>query len=644
MKYYKPIRLNSLSLEKILKTQQNLSKTPTKIWNDNNASRNQNFDQDELQPLDLNSTILRILESFNGNISEFNQIHNQLIVSGLFQHSLVASRVVKKLCSYPFFIPQAVSLFSQLHEPDAFMCNTIIKSYVKLNDLENAIGFYYEHMVEKCIAPNHYTFPILAKICAELGSIREGEKAHARIVKLGFEFDLFVRNSMIYMYSSFLKIGDAWKVFDACSDLDLVSWNSMIAGYVKNGKVGIARELFDVMPDKDLVSWNSMIAGYVGIEDLKSAQDLFERMLVKDIVSWNTMIDGYARIVNVSTARELFDQMKKHNVVSWNTILALYVRSKNYEECVRLFDRMINSGEVKPNKATLVSVLTACAKLGKLDIGVWIHSYMNVRRIEPDVLLSTALLTMYAKCGSMDLAREIFNEMQMRSVVSWNSMIMGYGMHGHGEKALEMFLEMEKSGETPNGATFVCVLSACVHAGMVLEGWWYFDLMRRVYRIEPKTEHYGCMVDLLGRVGLIKDSEELIQKMPVEVGPALWGALLAACKTHSNYELGKIVGKRLIEMEPKDVGPYVLLSNIYAMEGKWDEVEKVRKMLSKNGLQKAVGSSVVDVSGLSISKSFLEDQHGPNHKKSMVYSLLSELGAQIKSRRDRGRDTVLNSI
>ncbi|PIA32590.1 hypothetical protein AQUCO_04400052v1 [Aquilegia coerulea] len=430
---------------------------------------------------------------------------------------------------------------------------------------------------------------------------------------------------MIYMYSSFLKIWDAWKVFDACSDLDIVSWNSMIAGYVKNGEVGIARELFDVMPERDLVSWNSMISGYVGIEDMESAQDLFQRMLVKDIVSWNTMIDGYARIGNVSAARELFDQMKKRNVVSWNTILALYVRSKNNEECFKLFDRMINSGEVRPNEATLVSVLTACAKLGKLDIGIWIHSYMKVRRIEPDVLLSTALLTMYAKCGSMDLAREIFNEMQVRSVVSWNSLIMGYGMHGHCEKALEMFLEMEKSGETPNGATF---------------GWWYFDLMRRVYKIEPKTEHYGCMVDLLARAGLIKDSEELIQKMPVEAGSALWGALLSACKTHSNYELGKIVGKRLIEMEPKDIGPYILLSNIYAMEGKWDDVEKVRKMMSENGLQKAAGSSVVDISDSSISESFLEDQHGLNHKKSMVYSMLSELGSQIKLCRDGGRDTV----
>ncbi|KAF9626395.1 hypothetical protein IFM89_033214 [Coptis chinensis] len=287
------------------------------------------------------------------------------------------------------------------------------------------------------------------------------------------------------------------------------------------------------------------------------------------------MVDEYARIGNVSVACELFDQMRSRNVVSWNTMLALYARNKDNAECLRLFDRMMQEGEVKLNEATLVSVLIACANMGKIDRGKWIHSYIEENeRIEPNVLLSTLLLTMYAKCGAMDLAREAFSEMRERSVVSWNCMIMGYGVDGYGEKALEMFLEMEKSGETPNGATFVCVLSVCTHARMVLEGWWYFDLMKRVDKIERKVEYYGSMVDLLGRAGLMEDSEKLIQKMPMEAGPALWGALLSACDTHSNFELGEIVAKRLIELEPRDVRPYVLLSNIYAREGKWMMLRK----------------------------------------------------------------------
>ncbi|KAL5707046.1 hypothetical protein ACHQM5_025142 [Ranunculus cassubicifolius] len=624
------IRYTSLYLEKILKTQQSLSKPPPKtLWKEH---------QQTPFELTLNHPILQILESSNGNLAEFNQIHTQLIISNLFQHSLTASRVIKKLCSYHHGIPLAVTLFSHLDEPDAFICNTIMRAYVNSNDHESGIMFYYKGMVRRCIVPNHYTFPLLGKMCGELGLSVEGKKMHGRSVKFGLEFDLFVRNSMISMYSLFGRIGDAQKVFDEMSELDLVSWNSMIDGYVKNGEVGSARKLFDEMPERDIVSWNSMIGGYVGIGDMETARMLFDRMYVKDVVSWNCMIDGYARIGNVCDARDLFDRMKERNVISWNTMLALYVRVKDNLECLRLFDRMMERGEVKPNEATLVSILTACANIGKLEKGKCIHSYIKCTTwIRPDVLLSTALLTMYAKCGEVDLAREVFNEMPERSVVSWNSMIMGYGMHGHCEKALDLFLEMEKCGEAPNGATFVCILSACAHARMVLEGWWYFDLMQRVYKIEPIVEHYGCMVDLLGRAGLMKDSEQFIEKVPIDAGPALWGALLSACKTHSNFELGEIIGKRLIELNQRDIGPYVLLSNIYAMEGKWDHVEEVRKLMEENGLQKSEGLSHIDISGSDGCEPFLESRHGPSHKKSMVYSMLTKMGAQIKLCRDGER-------
>ncbi|KAF6135604.1 hypothetical protein GIB67_015457 [Kingdonia uniflora] len=318
-------------------------------------------------------------------------------------------------------------------------------------------------------------------------------------------------------------------------------------------------------------------------------------MGVRDIVSWNSMIDGYARIGNVFAAREFFKRMPDWNLTSWNVMLALYVRSKYYGECLRLFDKMIGEGDVKPDEATLVSVLIACGSLGVLDKGKWVHSYIKENsRIVADVLLSTNLLTMYAKCGAMNLAREIFDEMPKRNIVSWNSMITGYGMHGENKKALEMFSEMGISGVNPNEATFVCILSACTHGGMVLEGWRCFDLMERVYKIKPKVEHYGCMVDLLGRAGLIQDSEELIKKMPTEAGPALWGALLSACRIHPNFELAKLVGERLIASDCKDVGPYVTLSNIYAMEGKWDEVEKVRNIMREKRLQKFAGFSLVD--------------------------------------------------
>ncbi|XP_027336839.1 pentatricopeptide repeat-containing protein At3g29230-like [Abrus precatorius] len=568
------------------------------------------------------------LESCNG-LQQWDKLNAQLIVSNLSQHPLFATTAIKKLSSHALTLPRAISLFRHLHHPDAFLSNTIIRAHARIDDFPSALRFYYHHMLARSVPPNHYTFPLLIKLCTEIGSTLEGQKGHARIIKFGFDSDLFVRNSLIRMYSVFGGIGYARLLFDESCVLDLVSYNSMVDGYVKNGDIGAARKLFDEMPVRDFFSWNCMIAGYVGVGDLDAANVLFEGMPERDVVSWNCMIDGCARVGNVFLAVEFFDRMPVavRNVVTWNSVLALHVRMKNFGECLRMFDKMMEGREVVPNEATLVSVLTACANLGRLSVGMWVHSFIKSNNIKLDVLLLTCLLTMYAKCGAMDLARDVFDEMPVRSIVSWNAMIMGYGLHGNGDKALEMFLEMEKNGMQPNDATFICVLSACTHAGMVMEGWWYFDLMRRVYKIEPKVEHYGCMVDLLARAGLVENSEELIRKVPVKAGSALWGALLSGCSTHLDTELGEIVAKRLVELEPQDIGPYIMLSNIYASQGKWDDVEGVRLMIKERGLQKEAASSLVHLEDFE-SKYFVKNNSG--YRKRILYSMLGELGTQMK--------------
>ncbi|KAK1408950.1 hypothetical protein QVD17_41124 [Tagetes erecta] len=617
----------SKPIEKFRQIHKNLSiKSPLKLWHDHNN----NNEDDHAPTLRLTHPILTKLESCSTvNLNQFNQVHAQLIVSNLFQHSFVASRVMKKLCSCycSCFVYHAVKLFDKIDEPDSFLCNTVIRGLVRLNEMVMAYEFYCKSMVGKLVAANHYTFPLVVKVCGELGRVRDGEKVHARVVKEGFEFDLYVRNALIWMYAVSGRIRDAEKVFDLSMESDMVTLNSMIDGYVKNGMVDAARQLFDEMPERDVFSWNSMIAGYCWIGDMMGAQELFDKMPCRDVVSWNCLIDGYAKTGDVVLARKFFEWMPSRNVISWNTLLGLYVRSGKFHDCLVLFDDMLEQG-VKANEATVMSVLIACGHLGRLDKGEWVHSYIkNNKGVVFDVLLSTALLTMYAKCGAMDMAKQVFDEMPERTIVSWNSMIMGYGMHGQGEKALEMFLELEKSDLVPNDATFVCILSACVHAGMVLEGWWYFDLMQRVYNMEPKAEHYGCMVDLLSRAGLLKDSDEMIKNTPLATGPALWGALLSACKTHSNLELGEMVAKRLIEIEPDDVGPYVLLSNIYATAERWDDVEDVREMMMKKGLQKLVGSSLVQP-GDDVVKSVKEGHSF--HKRRLMYSMLGDMGVQMK--------------
>ncbi|CAH9080330.1 unnamed protein product [Cuscuta europaea] len=602
--------LNSLNIQKFIQIQKNLSKPTPKLWPNDPISN----PEDKGMCVSWRSNpILLKLDKIEPTIQQLNQVHAQLIVSGIFQHPMPLGQFVKKLCSSKATLPDAATLFGYIEEPDAFMCNTIMRGYVSFDEPRTALAFYFHKIVKEGIFPNKYTFPVLINACADMCSLREGEKVHANVVKHGFELDLYIRNTMIHMYAVCRRVGDARKVFDMSLESDLVTWNAMIDGYVKNGEVGFAHQVFDTMPERDVFSWNIMISGYVGIGELGTAKQLFDNMPSRDIVSWNTLIVGYSQIGDVISARSLFDQMGCcRDVVSWNSMMALYVRIKDCNECLRLFDIMMGGG-VKPNEATLVSVLTACAHMGRLDIGERIHFYINKnrRKIKPDILLSTAVLTMYSKCGAVDRAKQVFDEMPEKSVVTWNSMIMGYGIHGKGEKALEMFLDMGKCGMMPNSATFVCVLSACVHAKMLLEGWWCFNLMLRVYMIEPTDDHFGCMVDLLGRSRLLKNDSDILPL--TELGSTLWGSLLSDCETHLNTELGAIMARELMKLKPDDIGPYLLLTHIYAVKGRWIDVGNVRNMMAAAGIEKAKDLS---------NESF--------HRKSVLYSMLADIGAEMK--------------
>ncbi|KAJ1289242.1 hypothetical protein BS78_02G149200 [Paspalum vaginatum] len=421
---------------------------------------------------------------------------------------------------------------------------------------------------------------------------------------------------------------EACRLFDEMPDRDLVSYNSMLSGYAAEGDMVNARELFDGMPERDVVTWNTMLAGYTQHGDMESAKKMFDAMPVRDVVSWNSMLDGYAQAGEIKMARMVFDGMPRRSTVSWNVVLALYAKVKDWRECLGLFDAMMAVGENKPNEKTFVSVLTACGNLGDLERGRWVHGLVRKRweKLVPDVLLLTALLTMYAKCGVMGTAKEIFNSMSEKSAASWNSMIIGYGLHGHSEKALELFMEMEKNGPQPNETTFICILSSCSHGGLVLEGWWCFDRMVRFYNIEPKAEHFGCMMDLLGRAGLLRDSDVFIKDLQAKVSPALWGALISASRTQDSSKLGEFVGKKLIEMRPTEFSSYVLLSNIYAAEGRWDDVEKVRKVMKEKLVEKDVGMSLVGSSG----PHPVSEDGSSFQQNSVMLSMLGEMGVHVK--------------
>ncbi|KAJ0079535.1 hypothetical protein Patl1_22368 [Pistacia atlantica] len=312
-----------------------------------------------------------------------------------------------------------------------------------------------------------------------------------------------------------------------------------------------------------------------------------------DVIVWNLMIRGFCKRGDVEKGLHLFREMSERSVVSWNSMISYLSQSGMDSEALKLFHEMRDQG-FELDEATIVSVLPVCARLGAVDVGEWIHSYAKSSGLYQNIVsVENALVDFYCKCGILETARKIFSEMPKKNVISWNAMISGLAFNGRGELGVEFFEQMMTEGLTPNPTTFLGVLTCCAHAGMVEKGWELFALMTERHHVEPNLEHYGCMVDVLGRSGCVREAYELITSMSIRPNATLWGALLSACRTHGDVELAEHAVKELINLEPWNSGNYVLLSNIYAEEGKWDGVEKVRVLMREKSIKKSPGESAI---------------------------------------------------
>uniref|UniRef100_A0A804QBJ6 DYW domain-containing protein n=1 Tax=Zea mays TaxID=4577 RepID=A0A804QBJ6_MAIZE len=349
-----------------------------------------------------------------------------------------------------------------------------------------------------------------------------------------------------------------------------------------------------------------------------------------DMVAWNCLLRGYAQEGgDEDLLRDFFARMPSRDSVSWNTVLSWCVVNGEYDEAIAVFREMLASQECQPDRVTLVSVVSAIAYLGALAHGLWAHAYVFRKCIEVEEKLSSALINMYSKCGFIEGAVYVFDNVGgKRSLDTWNAMLAGFTANGYSERALELFTRMESTRLMPNKITFNTVLNACSHGGLVEEGMKYFQRMSRFYGIEPDIAHYGCMVDLFCRAGMFEKAEEIIQTMPMEPDASMLKALLGACRTHKNLELGKKVGHRLIEAAANDHAGYVLLSNIYALDGNWGGVHKVRKLMLDRGVLKTPGSSSVELNG--VIHEFISGDKSHSRKRD-IYKMLGEICQQLKS-------------
>ena len=335
---------------------------------------------------------------------------------------------------------------------------------------------------------------------------------------------------------------------------------------------------------------------YSACSDMGGARLLFDKMPVRDVVTWNIMISQFVKRGEIESAKELFDAMPEKSIRSWTAMISGYVQVKRPGEAVGLFREMEEAG-VRANEVTVVAVLAACADLGDLDLGKRVHEYSSRSGYGNNIRVQNTVIDMYIKCGCVDVAREVFDRMEERTVVTWSAMIGGHAMHGQGEAALELVAEMTRAGVRPNRVTFIGILHACSHMGLVDEGWQFFKRMTMEYKIVPEIEHYGCMVDLLSRAGQLNEALEFIRTMPIEPNSVVWGALLGGARVHKRVDMGEEAIRHLTNLDSLNDGYYVVLSNIYAEAEQWGDVARIRRLMRDRGVKKTPGWSTIAVDG-----------------------------------------------
>ncbi|KAI5579737.1 hypothetical protein BDE02_08G109800 [Populus trichocarpa] len=555
-----------------------------------------------------------------------HQIHSQIITHGFEHEDYIAPKIISGYGSLKK-MENAHKVFDQIPEPNASIWNAMFRGYSQ-NESHKDVIVLFRQMKGLDVMPNCFTFPVILKSCVKINALKEGEEVHCFVIKSGFRANPFVATTLIDMYASGGAIHAAYRVFGEMIERNVIAWTAMINGYITCCDLVTARRLFDLAPERDIVLWNTMISGYIEAKDVIRARELFDKMPNKDVMSWNTVLNGYASNGDVMACERLFEEMPERNVFSWNALIGGYTRNGCFSEVLSAFKRMLVDGTVVPNDATLVNVLSACARLGALDLGKWVHVYAESHGYKGNVYVRNALMDMYAKCGVVETALDVFKSMDNKDLISWNTIIGGLAVHGHGADALNLFSHMKIAGENPDGITFIGILCACTHMGLVEDGFSYFKSMTDDYSIVPRIEHYGCIVDLLGRAGLLAHAVDFIRKMPIEADAVIWAALLGACRVYKNVELAELALEKLIEFEPKNPANYVMLSNIYGDFGRWKDVARLKVAMRDTGFKKLPGCSLIEVNDYLVEFYSLDERHP---EKEQIYGTLRTLTKLLRS-------------
>ncbi|KAG7020981.1 putative pentatricopeptide repeat-containing protein, partial [Cucurbita argyrosperma subsp. argyrosperma] len=613
----------------------------------------------------------------SSNDDSSNTLHAKMVKNGsiLYLGKLVMSSYVKSEK-----LDDAQKVFDEMPHRDVLSWTVLISGFARVNCSERALQLFREMLVEG-VCPNHFTLSCVLKLCSRVGDLQMGKGIHGWILRSGVNLDVVLENSMLDLYTKFDAFDYATKLFDSMREKSTASYNIMLGVYVRSCDVNKSLDLFRNLPCRDTASWNTIICGLMQGGYLNIAMELLYEM-VKNEPEFNevtssialsvvsslliielgrqvhgrifrfglhndgfvnsSLINMYIKCGNLEKASVIYSQMPSNfgkrrdsnivcsntmtEIVSRSSIVSGYVQNGKYEDSFQTFVSMVRERAVM-DRFTIASIISACSNAGVLELGRQIHAYIQKTGEQLDAHLASSMIDMYAKGGSLDCAHQVFEQTTYLNVVTWTSMITGCALHGQGKEAIRLFEQMRYEGIIPNEVTFIGVLTACSHAGLLDEGRLYFNMMKDVYAIEPKVEHFTCMVDVYGRAGRLNEVKEFIYQNDLSHHSAVWKAFLSSCRLYKDIEMGNWVSEKLFKLEPRDEGPYVLLSNMCSSNQKWEEASKTRRSMQHRGISKTPGQSWIHVKN-QVHSFIAGDRSHLQHAQ--IYAYLDKLIGRLK--------------
>ncbi|QHO56632.1 Pentatricopeptide repeat-containing protein [Arachis hypogaea] len=587
-----------------------------------------------IKPNSVTFTCMLSLCSTRGMFYVGTQLHGLVIRSG-FQHDSQVANTLLSMYSKCGNLVDARRLFDSMPQTDTVTWNGLIAGYVQ-NGLADEALTLFNAMISASVKPDSITFASFLPSIVESGSssTKHCKEIHGYIVRHRIPFDVYLKNSLIDVYLKNRDVDTACKIFQQNTSVDVAVCTAMISGYVLNGLYIDAIDFFRWLVQEGMVpnclTMAAVLPACAASASLRLGKELHCDILKNQLDSvlhvGSAITDMYSKCGRLDLAYQFFRRMPERDSVCWNSMISSFSQNGKPEMAINIFRGMGRSG-TKFDSVSLSSALSACANIPALYSGKEMHGFVIRNAFTSDTTVASALIDMYSKCGKLAMAQYVFDLMYWRNEISWNSIIAAYGNHGHPRECLDLFHEMLKAGIHPDHITFLVIISACAHAGLVDEGISYFRCMTESYGICAKMEHYACMVDLYGRAGRLHEAFNTIKSMPLAPDAGVWGTLLGACRVHGNVELARLASEHLLELDPQNSGYYVLLSNIHAGAGEWSDVLKIRSRMKEKGVQKICGYSWIDVNG-STHMFFAAD--GSHPQSFEIYLILESLLLELK--------------